>query len=91
MGKTNVVNWFEIYVDDIERAKKFYEKVFGITMTETPMPDSSESRMVLFPGIDGAPNAYGALVWMPQMKAGGNSTVVYFTCEDCAVEQGRMV
>jgi predicted enzyme related to lactoylglutathione lyase len=26
--KTNSVNWFEIYVDDLSRAKKFYESLF---------------------------------------------------------------
>jgi hypothetical protein len=24
---TNPVGWFEIYVDDMERAKKFYERI----------------------------------------------------------------
>ncbi len=26
--KTNIANWFEIPVTDLERASKFYEKVF---------------------------------------------------------------
>lgn len=29
----NPVGWFEIYVDDLQRAKTFYEKVFQIEMT----------------------------------------------------------
>jgi predicted enzyme related to lactoylglutathione lyase len=28
---------------------------------------------------------------MPGFSSGGNSTIVYFTCEDCAVEAGRVV
>jgi predicted enzyme related to lactoylglutathione lyase len=34
----------------------------------------------------GAP---GALVKMAGFPSGGNSTVVYFHCEDCAVEEAR--
>jgi hypothetical protein len=35
----------------------------------------------------GAP---GALVRRKGVPSAGNSTVVYFHCEDCAVEQGRV-
>ena len=28
----NAVSWFEIYVQDMPRAKAFYEKVFGRTL-----------------------------------------------------------
>jgi len=87
----NVVDWFEIYVDDIERARKFYQAVFGKPMMDLPTPDPTKHKMVAFAWVEGAPNAAGALVWMPEMKAGGNSTVVYFMCEDCAVEESRVV
>ena len=30
--KTNPVVWFEIYVQDMERAKTFYESVFQVKM-----------------------------------------------------------
>ena len=30
--KVNALNWFEIPASDINRAKKFYEEVFGIKM-----------------------------------------------------------
>ena len=36
----------------------------------------------------GAP---GALVKMEGCPSGGNSTLVYFSCADCAVEAGRVV
>jgi len=29
-SKENSLNWFEISVSDINRAKKFYETIFGI-------------------------------------------------------------
>ena len=31
----------------------------------------------------------GALVKMQGVPSGGNSTLVYFGCEDCSVEEGR--
>jgi predicted enzyme related to lactoylglutathione lyase len=33
--------------------------------------------------------AGGALVKMEGMPSGGNSTLVYFSCDDCAVEAAR--
>jgi predicted enzyme related to lactoylglutathione lyase len=34
--------------------------------------------------------AGGALVKMEGVSSGGNSTIIYFSCEDCAVEQARI-
>jgi predicted enzyme related to lactoylglutathione lyase len=31
-AKENSINWFDISVTDIKRAKKFYETIFGIEM-----------------------------------------------------------
>jgi len=36
--KTNLVNWFEIYVDDMSRAQSFYENVLGKKLEKMPMP-----------------------------------------------------
>ena len=59
---TNPVGWFEIYVSDLERAKKFYEKVFERELYEIPAPDDSDIKMVVFEMDEDAPNASGALV-----------------------------
>lgn len=90
--KTNPVVWFEIYVDDMARARKFYETVLGKELADMPMEGETDFSMVMFPMADDmdAPNASGALVWMKDVKAGGNSTVVYFGCDDCAVEENRV-
>ncbi len=37
--KINPVNWFEIPVKDMARAKKFYEKVFGVELTAEEMDE----------------------------------------------------
>ncbi|HZY38304.1 MAG TPA: VOC family protein [Mucilaginibacter sp.] len=43
---TNALNWFEISVTDIARAKKFYEEIFGIEMMEQEMMGM---KMAYFP------------------------------------------
>lgn len=81
----NPVIWFEIYVQDMERAKRFYEAVFAVTLERLGMEGM---EMWSFPMEMDRVGAGGALVKMEGVPSGGNSTVVYFTCEDCAVEEG---
>jgi predicted enzyme related to lactoylglutathione lyase len=82
----NAVGWFEIYVQDMDRARSFYETVFS---TRLERLDSPEIEMWAFPMHRDEPGAPGALVRMPGYPSGGNSTLVYFTCADCAVEAER--
>ena len=37
--RNNPVCWFEIYVQDMPRAKAFYEGVLGVTLDRLPGPD----------------------------------------------------
>ena len=92
MKTPNAVVWFEIYVDDLKRAQKFYEKVLNLKLSEMPMPDmdSDGMEMSAFPMEMDGEGAAGALVKMQGIKAGGNSTVVYFGSENCAIEEGRI-
>jgi predicted enzyme related to lactoylglutathione lyase len=91
--KTNAVCWFEIYVDDMMRAKTFYESVLNVELAR--LDDPTEAReypqpeMWSFP-MEERPGASGAICKMEGVKAGGNSTLVYFDCEDCAVEESRV-
>lgn len=87
----NAVGWFEIYVDDIQRAKAFYEAVLGATLQELASPDMGmKMEMWAFPGDPGKPGSAGSLIHMDGFKAGGNSTLVYFNCADCASEESRI-
>jgi predicted enzyme related to lactoylglutathione lyase len=83
----NPVIWFELYVQDLERAKKFYESVFQVTLDKI---DSPNLEMWSFPMEMNQVGAGGALVKMEGVASGGNSTIVYFSCADCAVEEGRV-
>ncbi len=84
---SNPVGWFEIYVDELARARRFYEAVFQITLQ--PL-EGGGPQMLAFPSSTEQYGAAGALVHMDGFKAGGNSTLVYFACKDCAVEEGRV-
>ncbi len=80
----NMVSWFEIYVTDIERAKKFYETVLGKDLNKMPVPDDLGMEMWAFPWTDDAPNAAGALVKSDTGQPGNSGTIVYFDSEDCS-------
>ena len=82
----NPVIWFEIYVQNMNRAKKFYESVFQAKLERI---DSPEIEMWSFPMLMDQVGTAGALVKMEGIPSGGNSTIVYFTCKDCAIEEGR--
>lgn len=88
--KTNTVGWFEVYVADMPRAKQFYETVFATTLEKMPMPEGfGDMEMQSFPGHMDRYGANGALVKMAHVQPGVGGTLVYFSCEDCAVEAGR--
>lgn len=84
----NPVGWFEIYVNDMHRAKKFYEYVF---QTQLEKLNTTDIQMWSFPVHVDHMGCTGALVHMPGFESGGNSTLVYFTCKDCASEEQRVV
>lgn len=55
----NAISWFEIPTTDIDRAQKFYESIFGITMIPMDMPNI---KMRMFPLDDMMTQVGGALV-----------------------------
>ncbi len=87
----NAVCWFEIYVQDMKRAQSFYEAVLRVSLDKLTPPDSIELEMMAFPMKMDRPGASGALVKMTGFPSGGNSTLVYFDCSDCADEASRVV
>lgn len=55
----NAISWFEIPTTDINRAQRFYENIFGITMIPMDMPNI---QMRMFPLDDMMTQVGGALV-----------------------------
>ena len=94
MSSINAVGWFEIYVQDMARAKAFYEQVLGITLESLKVPDGPGGEgleMLQFPGDMERYGANGALCRMPGVPSGPGGTLVYFGCVDCGVEGARVV
>jgi len=85
--KNNPVGWFEIYVQDMPRARSFYERVFDAKLQRLPGLDI---EMWTFPMSMEETGSAGALIRVAGVPSGGNSTLVYFSCADCAVEEGRV-
>lgn len=83
----NPVSWFEIYVQDMSRAKAFYQQVLAVELSAMGPPDLA---MYGFPSNMEIYGASGALVHMPGFPSGGNSTLVYFNCDDCAINAARV-
>jgi len=83
---SNPVGWFEIYVQDMPRARAFYEHVLDLTLQPLDMPDI---EMLAFPMDEEATGAPGALIRVPDVPSGPGGTMVYFSCEDCATEAAR--
>lgn len=89
----NPVVWFELYVQDMDRARKFYETVFQFKLEPLAAPDGTAAgtQMLAFPMAMDAPGSAGMLVKMDGVPSGGGGTLVYLRCDDCAAEQGRVV
>lgn len=90
MTKMNPVAWFDIYVDDLSRAVAFYETVLGHKLEEMGDP-TGESQMMSFPADMSLYGAAGALTKSPHARPGVGGTIIYFSSQDCAVEQSRVV
>ncbi|MGZ5278200.1 MAG: VOC family protein [Caldimonas sp.] len=84
----NPVGWFEIYVQDMARAKAFYEATLGVTLSKL---DSPGMDMMAFPMHREGTGATGALVKMRGVESGANSVLIYFVCQDCANEAAKAV
>ncbi|MEP2775979.1 MAG: VOC family protein [Luteolibacter sp.] len=79
----NPVAWFEIYVQNMERAKAFYEKTLGQDLEQLSDPNDGGIVMWAFPMVQDGGGAAGALVKMDGKDSGGGGTIVYFSCADC--------
>ena len=93
MSDANSVNWFEIYVQDMARARAFYEQVFDIRLEAMAVPGEADEgglEMWAFPGDMERYGANGALCRMAGVPSGSGGTLVYFACEDCGTTGARV-
>jgi predicted enzyme related to lactoylglutathione lyase len=85
----NPVGWFEIYVQDMERAKVFYQDTFRVNLQQLASPEGLDIELWAFPMEMDLPGSSGAIIRMAGKGSGGGGTIVYFSCADCAVEAAR--
>jgi uncharacterized protein len=71
---TNAINWFDIPVIDLPRAKHFYQVIFSIHMEEMQM---GNVRMASFPYEGGNGKAGGALVAYDMYKPTTEGVMIY--------------
>ena len=74
--QTNPVNWFEIPVNDLNRAKQFYETVFGLQLSLNEM---GPMKMAWFPMAPETAGATGTLMKAEGYTPSHAGTLVYFS------------
>lgn len=71
-GNANALNWFEIPTLDLNRARKFYEAIFQITMFEMEIEGQ---KMIIFPTPQD--KSSGALLQDENIKPSANGSIIY--------------
>ena len=75
MDGTNALNWFEISVSDITRAKKFYETIFSIEPMEAQ--EMMGMKMAYLPADMMGGKVGGGLVESPMHKPSADGAKIY--------------
>jgi len=73
----DAVNWFELYVTDFDRAKRFYETALQTSLQEFK---SDQCQMGMFP-YDNANGVSGAITKTNGSLPGAGGTLVYLNVE----------
>lgn len=73
-GATNALNWFEIPVTDMARAKKFYETIFEISMEGMEMPGM---KYAMFPFDPSQAKVAGGLAQSPMHTPSSTGSIIY--------------
>ena len=91
----NPVNWFEIPVSDIARAKAFYENILDVQLTDAEM---GPNKMAWFPMEMGATGAAGTLILGEGYTPSHSGSLVYLhvdqidpTLEKIAAAGGKTI
>ena len=85
---TNAINWFEIPALDLQRAQRFYEEVFSISMHTVEMQGS---LMAMFPMEPQSGKVSGSLIQGPESVPSKDGSTVYMNANpDLSVPLGRV-
>jgi uncharacterized protein len=78
--KKDALNWFELYVTDFGRAKRFYEAILKAPLQEVPTTSAEPCQMGIFP-YDNATGVGGSITKRPEVSPGTGGTIVYLNVE----------
>jgi imidazolonepropionase-like amidohydrolase/predicted enzyme related to lactoylglutathione lyase len=78
-GNQNAVTWFDIPVNDIDRAKAFYETVLNVKLFSLNLGDI---KFASFPEKSNGAGASGWLIQNKSLQPSGQGTVIYFAVDD---------
>ena len=73
-NQSNSINWFEIPVADLDRAQKFYETVFDVSMARN---DMEQFKMAMFPFEPGNGKATGAIIQSEMHIPSQEGAIIY--------------
>ena len=76
---SNPIAYVELPVSDMDRATDFYTAIFGFTFKRQTIDGYD---MALFPAVEGASGATGALVKGDVYRPGKRGAIVYFSVSD---------
>lgn len=85
--RTNMVGWFEIPVNDMDRAKIFYESVFKV---EISVQNFGGLLMGWFPDRGNVVGAQGTLIKQDSYIPSQEGTLVYFISDNVQNELDRV-
>lgn len=83
----NPVHWFEISVNDMDRARKFYESVLGIQLGLNRV---ESTLMAWFPTTEGGAGCSGALLKSEGRTPSHDGTMIYFSVADIEAVLARV-
>lgn len=87
-SSVNTINWFEVSVSDMARAKKFYEAIFSIKLEQM---DMMGMKMAMFPSESMNGKVSGALVEGQMHKPSADGAKLYFNGNpDLGVALGKV-
>lgn len=75
----NPVHWFEISVNDMDRARKFYESALGLQLGLNRV---ESTLMAWFPTTEGGAGCSGALLKSEGRTPSHDGTMIYFSVPD---------
>lgn len=83
----NPVNWFEIPVNDLSKAKLFYESILGMELVEHEM---GPNKMAWFPMEQNGAGATGTLIHGDGHTPSLTGTIVYLSVDNIEATLGKI-